>query len=516
MVKRSTFHLFDLIKSLTTAEKRYFSQQHKLQTGEKQLLFYQLFLVLDKMKEYNEATIFKKIPQMKKSQLSNVKGNLYQQLLKSLRSTHLQHNPDIEIREMIDFARILYTKGFYRAALDQLERAKKKAQQTRLQGLVIEIIEFEKHIESQHITRSIRNKAQELSTEAEHWSEKLQNTQQLSNLTLRLYGQYLQRGYVRNEMDYHLMQEQFKTKFPKKEQLLGSFYERLYWYQAHIWYHYINQNFKFCYKYAYQWVDLFETDYPEMINVNTSLYLKGIHYLLNSLFQVWHYEKFREILERLEQFKPKQSNKNIDALLFLYRYHHRINRCFIEGDFSTGTKIVPELVKEIELDTYRLDRHRIMLFYYKIACIYYGAGAVETSIDYLNKIINRENPNFREDIQCFARLLNLMAHYDLGNAELLPYQVKSLYRFLRKMKDIQKVQSVILRFIRRLPKIQPAELKEHFIELKETLEIIKKERYQVRPFLYLDLISWLESKIEGTSVQEVMQRKFQTQFITQK
>lgn len=495
---------------MTTAEKRYFTQQHKLNGKQKQVLFYQLFVLIDKMKTYDEAQLLKKIPELKKSQLSNVKGHLYQQLLKSLRSIHLQHNPDIEIREMVDFARVLYNKGFYRAALDQLERCKKKAQKTRFQGLVIEILMFEKHIESQHITRSIRGKARDLSSESEHWSEKLSNTQELSNLTLRLYGEYLKRGYVRNEADYNYMKTNFQ--FPKKESLLWSFYERLYWYQSHIWFHYITQNFRFCYKYAKQWVALFEEDYPEMIELNTPLYLKGIHYLLNSLFQLWQYPKFMEVLQRLEGFQPKQSNINIDSLLFLYKYHHRINRCFLEGSMTEGIQFIPDLLKDIKLNTYHLDQHRILLFYYKIACIYYGAGQINQSIDYLNLIINKENQNFREDIQCFARLLNLMGHYDLGNDDLLPYQVKSLYRFLRKMKDVQKVQMAIMRFIRKMPKIQPQEVKQEFINLKETLEAIKKEPYQLRPFLYLDIIAWLESKIEGIAFQEVIQRNFKEQF----
>jgi len=507
MAKRSTTHLLELIKSLTTSEKRYFTQQHKNNGVVEQVLFYQLFLVLDKMKKYDEEQIFKKIPSLKKSQLANVKSNLYQQLLKNLRTVQLQYNPDIEIREMVDFARVLYNKGFYRAALDQLEKSKKRAQKTRYQGLIIEILEFEKHIESQHITRSIRGKAKLLSSETEHWSEKLINTQKLSNLTLRLYGQYLKRGYVRNKAEYDLVKATFVI--PKKESLLWSFYERLYWYQSHIWFYYITQDFKLCYRYAQKWVDLFDKDYPEMIVTNTSLYLKGIHYLLNSLFQIWHYEQFIVVQQKLEGFTLKKSNNNIASLLFLYRYHHRINRYFMEGNFTGGLLIIPPLIEEIKQDTHRLDRHRIMLFYFKIACLYYGAGQTEEAIDYLNLIINRENPNFREDIQCFARLLNLMAHYDLGNAELLPYQVKSLYRFLRKMKDIQKVQSVILRFIRRLPKIHPSELKQEFVQLRATLVVIKNEPYQVRPFLYVDLISWLESKINNTSVQEVMQGNFE-------
>jgi hypothetical protein len=42
-------------------------------------------------------------------------------------------------------------------------------------------------------------------------------------------------------------------------------------------------------------------------------------------------------------------------------------------------------LKEIEL---YLDSHRILVFYYKIACLYFGAGKPAKAIDYLNRIIN--------------------------------------------------------------------------------------------------------------------------------
>ena len=38
--------------------------------------------------------------------------------------------------------------------------------------------------------------------------------------------------------------------------------------------------------------------------------------------------------------------------------------------------------------------------------------------------------------------------------------------------------------------------------------VIAAMPYEGRPFLYLDVISWLESKIENRPVQEIMQRKF--------
>jgi tetratricopeptide (TPR) repeat protein len=180
----------------------------------------------------------------------------------------------------------------------------------------------------------------------------------------------------------------------------------------------------------------------------------------------------------------------------------------MEGTFSDGLEIVPGLMHIIDEDEYNWDQHRILVFYYRIACLYFGSGDFKNAIHYLNLIINQKNPDYREDIQCFARILNLIAHFELGNAQLVEYQIKSVYRFLLKMEDLHEVQKEIFRFLRRRPRMRASEMKQEFVALKEKLTRIEREPYERRPFLYLDIISWLESKIENRSVQAIVQAKF--------
>ena len=86
----------------------------------------------------------------------------------------------------------------------------------------------------------------------------------------------------------------------------------------------------------------------------------------------------------------------------------------MEGTFSEGLKLVPHIREKLdEYDLY-LDRHRVLVFYYKIASLYFGSGDYEKAIDYLNKIINWKM-DLRTDLQCYSRLLHLIAHYELGN-----------------------------------------------------------------------------------------------------
>jgi hypothetical protein len=72
-------------------------------------------------------------------------------------------------------------------------------------------------------------------------------------------------------------------------------------------------------------------------------------------------------------------------------------------------------------------------------------GDYATCIDYLQRIIN-DNVDLRYDLQCYARLLHLMAHYELHNYEIIEYLTKSVYRFMAKMENLTVVEEEMFRF----------------------------------------------------------------------
>jgi predicted DNA-binding transcriptional regulator YafY len=115
----------------------------------------------------------------------------------------------------------------------------------------------------------------------------------------------------------------------------------------------------------------------------------------------------------------------------------------------------------------------------------------------------------RGDIHCFGRILNLISHYELENTELLEYQIRSTYRFLAKMEDLQEVQKYILRFLRKLSSISPDQLKDELKKSRIDLQKWVNDPFEKRAFLYLDIISWLDSKIENRPVQEVIMEKIE-------
>ncbi len=509
MTKSNKDHLFALIKSLSKSEKR----QFKLYVGRLDVnedsKFLMLFNLLDRINKYDERVILDE-GFVKKQQLSNLKAHLYKQILISLRLNPLHQNIRSQVREQLDFASILYHKGLYKQSLKILEKAKNVALNYEEKNLAYEIIELEKVIESQYITRSISSRADELTVQAKEVSQLNVIASKLSNLSLQLYGVFLKIGYVKNDAEFHWVKNYFDARLPKFDINDLGFREKLWLYKSYLWYSFLTQDFLSCYKYSKKWVNLFYEN-PKMISLNPVFYLRGNQYLLESLFYIGDYDRFKSVLQSFEEQVTNKSfpkDDNIESLIFLYLYTNKINLHFMDGSFEEGLQLVEAVLKGIKDNQNRIDEHHVMVFYYKIASLYFGIGANEKCIEYLEKIISNKSLSMREDLLCFSRVLNLVAHYEAGLDYNLDALIRSTYKFLIKMEDLYEVQKEMIKFLKNLGDIYPHELKNEFKKLHAKLKTFEDNPYERRAFLYLDIISWLESRIENISVNLIIQKKF--------
>lgn len=514
MPNRSTDALFQLIHSLEKSEKRNFKLYVQRNSSSEELKVVQLFDALDKMEEYDEALLLRKNESIKKQQLSNIKAHLYKQILSSLRLIKDDTNIDIQLHEQMDYARILYNKGLYLQSLKVLDRMKATARYYNQHVYHQLVVFFEKKIEAMYITRSMEARADHLAEESDMLGQLIKRVNAMSNLSLQLYSWYIKHGHARNKQDEQAVEHYFQSHIPV-EFMPGNnvtkptFYEKLYMYQSYCWYAFIRQDYLTYYRYAQRWVSLFE-DQPQMKQVENIQYIKGMHNLLGAHYDLRNSKKFFEVLHAFEDFwnSPQvQANDNYRIQTFLYLYTSKIHKHFLTGTFTEGLSLVPEI--EARLDEYGLylDRHRVLVFYYKLACLYFGSGNNEKAIDYLNKIINWKM-DLRTDLQCYARLLHLIAHFELGNHDLLAYLVKSVYRFMAKMENLSAVEEAMFAFLRESFHLSYKDVKPKLQALLDKLKKYEHNPLEARAFAYLDVISWLESKLQGVPVEKVIRDKY--------
>lgn len=509
MSMTSTKHepVFELIRSMSKAEKRNFKLYATRLAGNQEAKFLSLFDCLDSLDEYDEGKILQRCP-IKKEQLPNMKAHLYKQVLVSIRLLDVQRSLPMQLREMIDFARILYDKGLYRQSGKQLEKAREQAEAGEQYAALIEISDLQKKIETLNISRSIASWSGAVSRRTQQVCERVARINDLSNVSMQLYALYLKLGYARTQKDIDLIEQVFAPQLHQYDPQELSFTEKVHYFQAMAWYHYIRHDLLTCYRYACRWTALFDSE-PNMKVLMYDFYLRGYSRLLDGLFLLRSYKRF---VQRLGDFRREMEdidtlNDNARMIAGQILYANLINRHFYEGTFAEGVKLVPEIERFLA-EFGALDiRHR-MLIYYKVACLYFGNGDYHKCMEYLAKVIRTRDPQIRRDLQCYARILNLICSYEAGMDYNLDYQVRSVYVFLVKMNDMQQVQQEMMAFLKRINSLFEADFKEEFRKLYEKLKPFENHPYERRTFYYLDVLSWLQSKLEGCSVAEVIRRRF--------
>ncbi|GJM35058.1 MAG: hypothetical protein DHS20C18_40590 [Saprospiraceae bacterium] len=504
--------LFSLIKSLTKAEKRNFTLYVRRIQSEGDVRFFQLFEILEKQSLLDEEAAMEKLDEPSKSKFSNLKRHLYQHILTCLRLIHIKKQLDIQIRELIDYAQVLYGRGLYIQALKILSRTKSTARSNNMDLLHLEIVEFEKKIESRHITRSTTERIEQLQQEASERTTITQRIVDWSNLKLHLQRLFILNGHAQDEADRNKIKQRYELRFADASTANQTFFEKIYFYQSLYWYHYILFNIEECHSFALKWTNLYREN-PNMITEDVDIYMMGLNHLLSTSFFLRDYATFAETLARLETFRQEtyhRFNTNSKILSFLYVHQGRLNKCFMDGQFNQALELIPRTLKRIRRYGSRVDPHKLQILYYKFAWMYLGINQADNAIEYLNKIIHSSSAHLREDIRAYAELMLLMAHYDLNNLDILEYLVNSTSRKFAHLHEPNPILVQTLNFFRKITKLNPQQMREKFKEFHLQLHGLEKDPFLRRSFTYLDVNSWVESKIQQRPLGQIVQQKFKT------
>ncbi|MGE0568433.1 MAG: hypothetical protein AB7O73_10830 [Bacteroidia bacterium] len=507
MTKLRNDALFSLIKRMTKSEKWQFSVYSK-NFREDNSFYYLVFQELNRQKEYDESQL-QNIENIRVSQIPNIKVNLYKILLRFLSNNSKPVVNNISLN--FQAVKILYNKCLYADALTLIEKGKQDARKQFDYQILLQLLELEKQCIIQTSDSMISERVDRIISEINEIVRRINNVNQFSNLALKLNSFYQTIGFIRNKEDLKMVRDYYEDNFPEVDLRKLSEIELVHLYHTVTEFYLFIQRFENAYKYAKKLLQVFEAN-QTLQQMYTELYIKAINYVLVSQNKLKLLAEFKDTHKKLTIIKRNKSlvsNQNIALNLFKAIYIQEINKHFMMGEFKQGTKVVAALEKEIDKFMTILNKNTILIFYYKIAALYFGSGQYKTAIKWLNKIINEKVVGLRDDILSFARILELICYYELDETEMVEYKIKSTYRFLLKRQNFIKYQLHIMNFLREMRRNQTKkELYKAFQDLKINMQSLQSNRFERRAFLYFDIISWLESKLEEKSIQEIIKEKY--------
>jgi len=507
-MKTVSTDLFDLIKSLSKQEKRYFKLYASRHVIGKQNTYVRLFDTIEKQKEYDEVKIKKKFEgETFVKQLHVTKNYLYNLILNSLRQFNEAKSED-KFPMLIRNVQLLIDKGLYKQSEKLLKRARKTALENEQFLQLLEVYKWEHRIT--HGSKDSKGLKQYIDVDFQQELEaldKYKNYLQFQLLHDQVFYRYWKKGSLRKQADKEALQQLFQQELYENAQNAYSFSAKMFYHNARFSYHYLAGELDKCYEHIRQQVALYEN-----LNKSNKLGKRINRYIgsLNNLFVIQkQMGKEKESLQTIQQMRKLSPNsKKAKADIIASSYILEIDLYLSKGKFSKGIQKLQGLEVDLKNQFDKLDVQQRLILFYNLAYLYFGAGKFNRALDWINLLLNDPDLKKREDIHSFGNILNLLIHYELGNDDLLEYIVKSTYRFLSKRKLLFKVESIMLQFLKKYPNwINQQQMQSAFQGLHDELLLLTKDEYEKQAFEYFDFVSWLRGKMEKRKFEEIVKEK---------
>ena len=507
-MKTVSLELFQLIKSLTKQEKRYFKLFAGRHVIGKQNKYVLLFDAIDKQDEYNEDKIKRKFrKETFVKQLHVTKNYLYKLILNSLRQYHESKSED-PFPVMIRNAQLLFKKGLIKQSEKILTKAMKTAIENEQFLQVLEVYRWKHHII--HNRNDLKGLEQYVNVDFQRELEFLDNYRNYLEFQVlhdKIFIPYWRSGGIRKKEEKEIYNSLFADPLYQDVENAKSFNARMFYHNARFLYYFQIGELEKCLKHMKEQVLMFEelaedqrkgtkeANYHSSL-INLAIIQKQLHRYQEGLNNL---QKLRNISTSTVALKNRSEARS---------YNLEVDMYISMGNFRKGVKNLQEFIQNLEQYEKQIQSQHRLSLYYNLAYLNFGAGKFEEALDWINQLLDEPNVHTREDLYAFGRILNLFIHYELGNDQLLEYIVKSTYRFLSKRKRLYKTESVILRFLKKYPNWSTnREVLKGFKEMHTELLSLKNDEMEARAFEYFDFLSWLESKLERKDFEEILLKK---------
>jgi tetratricopeptide (TPR) repeat protein len=504
-MKPST-ELFDLIKSLTKSEKRFFKLHSALQSGPKNYL--RIFEAVDRQKDYDEEALkaqFKNETFIK--HFPSEKNHLYKLILKALRAFHAEATVSGILKMEIKNIEILNDKALYEEANKTLHRAKRIARENERFYYWFELLNWEKQLlEEAYESGEFTKDLDALIEEEREVIEKLRNLAAYHILYSKINYVFRSGGYVRTDEEHAMVEEISEHPLIKGKNTALSKRAATICYYTQGFCHWAKRDWATSLE-KFKRVRQILDEQPQLKSDLPRRYVRAMHYMVQCQIELGEYNEARSNIKvmRALHSEPGFSGVDIAVQVFHASYLSELRLMDRMGDYAKALELVAPILSGLEEYGPRLHKEHLLEFYHDLACVHFGADQVNKSLFWLNKVLNDPEPTLRQDIFVYARLVNLVVHYELGNYDLLEYIVRSTHRFLSKRHRAHKVETLLIESVKKMARAQQASAKqEHAKALLSGLQELMKDPNEGTVLKYFDFLSWARSKVEGTKFADVV------------
>lgn len=503
-MKTPSDDLFNLIKSLTKTEKRYFRLYSSGGAYVKAGIYLKLFDVIDAQNEYNEVRL-KQAKGLRITNIEKAKRYLSNLILKALNSYYSESIFDLFFKERFKDLYVLFQKGLCDQCLKAFERLKKQVVLYERYTELVELYHFERkladiwRVDIEDVSRKAKEASDILVAENELWH--------LSQVSYKIVHSKQQAA---DETEIRKVNGILNSPLLLKGTEKLSFIARINFNKIHIYCYTALRDLNKVFNYLEIQLKLYRKN-PHQIKQFPSQYISTI----NNIIVVcdWtnrnkEFNKYLKEFEKIETRYRKTGNTFLAVQIFSKILFIEFSKLYISGEFHKIHRLLPEIENKLRRYSAVMGISQKQIIYLNVASSFLGAEDYADALVWLNKILVLQKTGEGLNYQVYARLLNVLIHYEMGNTDLLDSAIRSAYRFSKNRGMLNEYESCILGFIIRIRAIENKTKRiDEFKIFKQKMVKIAEEIAQKKPYSGFDFISWIDSKIQNRPFAEIIREK---------
>lgn len=483
--------LFDLIKSLTGSEKRYFRLSTSLQQGNKEYL--KLFEAVDSQNVYDEKAI--RLRFKNESSVKNItftKNYLQKLIFRSLNSYNEERSIDSQLTNILNRCRILLDKGLIKQYFKTVKLGKQLALKHERFSYVLEFLEIERQLTKKE--ELSKNDTNDIYIEENNILDKIRKLNESKRAINILFKIQRTRGVVRNKTDDEsidrILQPLSSDTAKNKTSVLET--------ETYYFAMYIANEIKGDHEKAYYFIKKrFQTVKSNKGIFQNSLfnnYKDSYLMMINAASDSGRHKEADEHFRKFISEFGKAAEKDVDVSFT--HFDIKLNKAM-----NTETKT--DSVKHFaELERY-LERHKNIItintyngFYFKLSKYHFLKGEFNEALRILNVLFDSRHLKFSPFIEPYVRMLNILTHYELGNIRLMNYLISSAIKYLKTKNKYYKTETSVLKYLKKAVKLKSSESREEALnDFCKEINLLKKTEFEKNAFSYLDYSVWNKRKI---------------------
>ena len=503
--------LFDLVKSLSKSEKRFLKLTASASDINPGLIT--LFNTIELATKFKEDFYTKSSKTETLQIKSQTSENLYNFILKCLRSFHSESSASYIIKDEIINILNLFDKAQYKQCRKILNKQKQEAYRFERFHFILELIGLEKLLISIETQFNIKNNTIEnLVKEELDVIEKAKNLGTYTLLYSKINLNTRQKNKAKTVQDLEVINSFLNSPLLKNKKLIKSN-------KALIIYHHC-RSILFCRCQDNQsreeecqlLLNLMDTN-NELIEEMPNRYLTTLNNLINIAYEEKKYKtcdiRIKEIEEKINLKAFNSTDLQLKILTSVLNGKLTINTN--SGKLKEAQENVEDIEKALVDFKGKINKEEELIFYYNIAIMNTYFGDFKKAQYHISLILNEGSNLLREDLQSFARILNIGLHYELNNFKQLGYIISTIKNYYKTQISYFKTEKLILSYFEKLSEIKVKNKeneKEIFVSFKKDLEEVMKDDHEKNVSFYFDIEAYIDSKIDGTPLYKIMEKKY--------